>query len=130
MITTKQVRRKARELYKLSLVDDALDENRIKTIVNELLEKKPRGYLAILKYFQRLIRLHIEKYTARIETAIQLDEETKNKIQQGLIQRYGNKLRFEYIVNPSLIGGMRLKIGSNVYDASILGKLNVLKEEF
>jgi len=130
MITSKQIRREARELFQLCRVDGRLDENRISSIVEEVLQKKPRGYLQILKVFKRLVKLEIDRNTATVESAIEIDEQTKNQIIENLIRLYGNNLRVKFVVNPSLIGGLRIKVGSKVYDSSIITKLSELAETF
>ncbi|MGB9604186.1 MAG: F0F1 ATP synthase subunit delta [Verrucomicrobiia bacterium] len=130
MITSKQIRREARELFKCCRVDGVLDENRVRSIVEEVLQKKPRGYLQILKVFKRLVKLEIDRNTAIIESAVEIDEQTKNLIKENLIRLYGKNLRMKFVVNPSLIGGLRIKVGSKVYDSSIITKLRELAETF
>ncbi|MGC8744783.1 MAG: F0F1 ATP synthase subunit delta [Verrucomicrobiia bacterium] len=130
MITSKQIRREARELFQLCRADGRFDENRVRSIVEEILQKKPRGYLQILKVFKRLVKLEIDRNTATVESAVEIDEQTKNQIRENLTRLYGNNLRVKFAVNPSLIGGLRIKVGSKVYDSSIITKLSELAETF
>ena len=53
----KQARREAKELFRNSVVNGVLDENRVRQIVTKVAALKPRGYLAILSHYQRLVQL-------------------------------------------------------------------------
>jgi F-type H+-transporting ATPase subunit delta len=54
----------------------------------------------------------------------------QSSIQQTLANRYGNGLNLSFAANPALIGGMRIRVGSDVYDGSIQARLNALAESF
>lgn len=130
MLSSKQIRRIAKQLFNSCKVDDALDENRVRIVVDELIEHKPRGYIQILKVFHRLVKLEIEKRTAYVETAVEINGDLRNSIEANLRKRYGERLRIFFSVNPDLIGGVRIKVGSNVFDSSIRNRLNELLESF
>ena len=73
MKISKQARRDARQLFRACLADDVLDENRVRQAVQlRSSSDKPRGYLAVLTHFQRLVRLEIARRTARVESAAPL----------------------------------------------------------
>ena len=57
---------------------------------------KPRGYLAILSQFQRLVKLDLERRTARIESAAPLGAELQNSLQTSLGRVYGDRLEFRF----------------------------------
>src|SRR5437870_2723208 len=130
MKVTKQARREAKQLFRCCCVNGLLDEKRAREVVKRLIETKPRAYLAILSHFQRLVKLDLERRSARIESAVPLPEDLKNKTQAGLIRLYGPGLNFSFTQNPALIGGLRIKVGSDVYDGSVQAKLAALEESF
>jgi F-type H+-transporting ATPase subunit delta len=130
MKITKQARREAKELFRSCVVTGLLEENRVRQAVQRVLELKPRGYLAILTHFQRLVKLDIERRTARIESATSLSQDLQTQIQTSLARSYGKGLNISFAQNPSLIGGMRIKVGSDVYDGSVQGRLEALQESF
>ena len=68
----------------------------------ESLEAKPRGYLAILDHFQRLVKLDLERRTARVESAIPLPDELKSKVQAGLTRLYGPGLEISFKREPGV----------------------------
>src|SRR5207302_3480917 len=118
----------AKERFRSAQVNGVLDENKARQVVDEVLAKKPRSYVAILTHFQRLVKLDIERRTARIETVVPLDAAQQSGVRSALAKRYGAGLTFSFAQNPALIGGMRIKIGSDVYDGSIQSRLAQLQE--
>jgi len=130
MKVSKQARREAKTLFRGCLRDGALDEGRVKASVQWLLERKPRGYLAIAAHFQRLVKLELERRTARVESATPLAPELQAGIQTQLTRLYGAGLNINFVHNPALIGGLRVKVASDVYDGSIQGRLNQLAASF
>lgn len=130
MKISKQARREAKELYRGTFVNGVMDEGRVRRTVQALLAQKPRGYVGILAHIQRLVKLEVQRRSARIETATALTPEEQNAVQNNLSKRYGQGLNINFVQNPALIGGMRIKVGSDVYDGSVQGRLNALKESF
>jgi F-type H+-transporting ATPase subunit delta len=120
--------RTARALFR-ACVDSRgrlLDE-RIRAVVAKLAKLKPRGYLAILSAFERLVRLEVQKRQATIESAAALSPEVASQVRADLTKKYGDDLAFEYRVNPDLLGGMRVQVGSHVWDGSVRAKLETLR---
>ena len=130
MKINKQAKRGAKGLYQSCQVDGLLDENRVRRVVEEVIQSKPRGYLAILSHFQRLVRLDMLRRTAAVESSVELSPEERRNIEAQLASRYGRGLTISYQVDPSLIGGVRIKVGSDVYDGSVAGRLHALQESF
>ena len=59
MKISKQAQRDARQLFRSCQVNGLLDENRVRTTVTLLAEKKPRGYLEVLSRLHRLVKLSV-----------------------------------------------------------------------
>ena len=129
MKISKQARRDARELFRLCMVRDALDENRARKAVAAVVQTKPRGYIAILSHLQRLFRLEVARRTATVESAVPLPTLVQVEIQDDLIRRYGPNLNFHFTQNPTLIGGARIQVGGDVYDGSVQGRLDQLRSQ-
>jgi len=130
MKITKQSRREAKQLFKSCLVNGLLDDNRARQATDQLLALKPRGYIAILSQFERLVKLDIERRTAKVESAVPLPSDFQSKVQAGLVKHYGQGVTVSFTQNPALIGGLRIKVGSDVYDGSVQARLNALQESF
>jgi F-type H+-transporting ATPase subunit delta len=128
MKISKQATRDARELFRSCMVRDALDENRARQAVAAVVQKKPRGYIAILSHFQRLIRLEVARRTATIESATALAPQAQEDIKSDLTRHYGPGLAFYFTQKPALIGGVRIQVGGDVYNGSVQGRLALLQQ--
>jgi F-type H+-transporting ATPase subunit delta len=126
MKISKEARHVARSLYRDSLTDGRLDENKVRTITAGLVAAKPRELIAILKTYERLVRLEIERNTARVESAAALDGGLQQQITAQLQQIYRRPIAAEFGVNPELIGGVRVRVGSDVWDGSVANRLREL----
>lgn len=61
---------------------------------------------------------------ATVYSVRELSNDENLKIKQTFVQRLNkNEIRIKNIIDPSLIGGMRIRIGNTIYDGSISGKL-------
>ena len=129
MQVKKEVRQIAREMLRASFTDGQLDRGRIASVVDSVLAKKPRNHLKILEYYKRLLRLETEKRHARIETATALEPQIASQISLGLARRYGTDLTTEFAVNPALLAGMRVRVGSDVWDSSVRNRLEKLQQQ-
>ena len=130
MKISKQSRRDAKQLFHACVNNGALDEGRVRQAVSTVIAQKPRGYVAILSHFQRLVKLDLERRQARVESAAPLSDEEKTAVQGNLAWKYGQGLDITFAQNPDLIGGLRIKVGSDVYDGSVRARLNALRESF
>jgi F-type H+-transporting ATPase subunit delta len=130
MKASKQTRREAKELFRCCLVNELLDEPRARQLVQRVLEAKPRGYLAVLEQFMRLVKLDLERRTARIESATPLPADLQAQVNTSLARTYGPGLEISFRQNPALLGGMRIQVGSDVYDGSVRARLAALEQSF
>jgi F-type H+-transporting ATPase subunit delta len=128
MKITKQARRDGKSLFRICLVDGRLDEARVRDTVRRVIEGKPRGYLRTLTHFQRLLKLHLDSRRARIENAVESSPELMTSVQTALTNRYGQGLDVSFWINPELLGGLKIRVGSDVYDGSVKARLESLKE--
>jgi len=130
MKSSKQSRRDAKQLFKSCLVNGQLDDGRVRETVKLVIEKQPRGYVGSLTHFQRLVKLDIDKRTAHVESALDLTPETQASVKANLTKVYGGNITLHFSVNPKLIGGLRIKVGSDVLDGSVQARLNNLQSSF
>jgi len=130
MKTTRQTRREATQLFRLCLVNGRLDDGRGRQIVQRLVAARPRGYLATLSLFRRLVKLENDRRTAKVESAVPLPADLQAKVQAGLERAYGPGLNMSFAQNPALIGGMRVQVGSDVYNGSVKARLAALEQSF
>jgi len=129
MKINKEIRQLARAMMRASFTDGQLDPGKIASIVQSLIAKRPRNYIGILQNYKRLLRLEIEKRHARIESASELSAETNSRILNNLAKKYGRDLTTEFVVNRELLGGMRVRVGSDVWDGSVRHRLESLQQQ-
>jgi F-type H+-transporting ATPase subunit delta len=128
--TAKQARRDAKQLLKDCRVAGELDEAKVRQAVQQVIASRPRGYLAILSHFQRLVKLDLDRRTARVESPVPLTELQQAAIKSNLAHRYAGGLIFDFAQNAKLIGGLRVQVGSDVFDGSIQARLAELESSF
>ena len=129
MKINKETRQLSKELLRASFTDGQLDSGRVASLVKSLIEKKPRHYIQVLEAYQRLLRLEVEKRTATIETATELPPDAAAPILANLKRKYGSDLTARFVVNPELLGGMRIRVGSDVWDSSVRNRLHRLQQQ-
>lgn len=128
MRITRQARRDAKQLLLVCRTNGFLDDAKVRQAVQQVIAARPRGYVAILSHFQRLVKLDIDRRTARIESAVPLNPAQQGAVQKNLSGRYGTGLLVQFTQNPALVGGLRVQVGSDVYDGSVLARLRSLEE--
>jgi F-type H+-transporting ATPase subunit delta len=129
MKLNKEIRQLSRKMLQASFTDGQLDPGRISSLVDSLIAKKPRNYIDVLKNYRRLLRLELEKRHATVETSGDLDPAIRSEIVANLKSKYGNDLSTEFHVDPQLLGGMRIRVGNDVWDGSVRNRLERLEHE-
>jgi F-type H+-transporting ATPase subunit delta len=129
MKISKEVRKVSREMFRQSFTSNKLDEEKISEMVQSVLDKKPRHFVDMLKDYQRLVKLEVDKRHAVIESATPLNRSIGDQVVSNLKARYGEDLTTEFRTNPELLGGLRIKIGNDVWDGSVKSRLNQLQEQ-
>jgi len=130
MKTRRQVAREAKQLFRLCLIDGSISEDRVRQVVARVVQEKRRGYLDLLGHLRRLVKIEQDRHTAHVESAVPLASDLQAEVQTGLAHRYGPRLNIQFLLRPELIGGMRVKVGSDVYDGSVRFGLDALQKRF
>jgi F-type H+-transporting ATPase subunit delta len=130
MKISKRAVQDARQLFRSCQVNGVLDEARVRQAVALLSEKKPRDYVGILARLHRLVKLDLAQRNVRVENAVETTPQQQNAIQADLEKKYGAGLNVTYSINPALIGGLRIQVGSDLYDGSVKTRLEKLAQSF
>ena len=130
MKVRKQSRREAKRLFHWCLVNGLLDENRARLVARHVQASARRDAPAVLAHFLRLVKLDRMQHSAIVESAMPLDPDLQASTQTWLASRYGPGILTSFSQRPSLIGGMRIQVGSDVYDGSVLAGLKTLEQSF
>jgi F-type H+-transporting ATPase subunit delta len=127
MRTTRRAARAAKQLFRLCVVEGRLDRDRVQQVVTLIVRGRRRGAFAVLTGFQRLVRLDRDRHTARIESAAPLPDDLRAEVEGTVVRLYGRDIEVSFADDPALIGGMRLAVGSDVYDGSVRARLQEIE---
>jgi len=130
MKISKQAQRDARQLYRSCQVNGLLDGQRVRQAVTLLLAQKPRRYLEILSRLCQLVKLDVEQHAARVESALPLPADLQMDVAGRIKTIYGSGVEISFGQNPELLGGLRIKVGSDLYDGSVRARLEKLERSF
>ena len=81
----------------------------------------------IVSEFETLIVRRSQYVLAHVKSAVALNPDEKKTLEENLGKRFGANLEAEYDVDPSLLGGVVVRVGDEVIDGSLAGKLSVLR---
>jgi F-type H+-transporting ATPase subunit delta len=130
MKISKQEQRGARQLFRSCQINGLLDENRIRRTVSLLISQKPHGYVGILSRLLRLVQLDMDQHAAHIESATLLSADLQEEMTGEIKRKYGADVSISFSQNPALIGGLRIQVGSDLYDGSVRTRLEKLEQSF
>ncbi|MBB21748.1 MAG: H(+)-transporting ATPase [Roseibacillus sp.] len=120
----------ARRAFRMCVEGDRVVDEKLRRVFKKVAESKPRGWQAILHELKRLIRLEMERRQVLVESAKTLDDPSQNRVKASLSRQYGDDLTFEFKVTPELLGGMRVRVGNDVWDGSVKTRLERLSNSF
>jgi F-type H+-transporting ATPase subunit delta len=82
---------------------------------------------AVVQSFEQYGQSNARPLTGEVISAIELDETQRSKILSDLRARYGDRLEVRFSVDPSLIGGLIVRIGDQVLDNSLRARLSAVQ---
>lgn len=82
---------------------------------------------AIITSFQERLARHRGEVTAKVGTAQPLSDVQMETLTAALKTAFGGKVAIDVTVDPSLLGGLVVKVGSRMVDSSVKAKLQNLK---
>jgi len=115
-----------------SALEDVLSggEELLRNFLLVLADKGRTGSLEeIAREFERLIAEHEGVIHAELTTAVELSDEEAQGLLREIEQASGRKVEATRRVDPGLIGGIVLQVGSHRLDASVRGRLEQLRRE-
>jgi F-type H+-transporting ATPase subunit delta len=124
---TRRTIRAARRLFRACQIDGRLDEPRVRQVARRLAASRRRGSIAVLSSLRRMVKLDRDRHRAVVETATGLPDDLRDEVQAGLARLYGSGLATSFETRPDLIGGMRIRVGSDVYDGSVRARLAAIE---
>ena len=103
--------------YTLNLLKLLMDRNRISV------------YSSLVRHYNKILNKKRNITVAQVITAIEIDDETKQRIKNKLQSLFTQNIELESQVDPAIIGGMVIKISGRVIDGSIKTRLENMKKQ-
>lgn len=130
MKVSKDAASAARRIYRLCAPEGRLDEDKIRAAFKKIADTKPRDYRAIMHSLLNLVRLDAKSREALVESAAELDAASRTRIEENLNSQYGGGLSFTYQTDADLLGGVKIRVGNDVWDGSVQSRLERLANAF
>jgi F-type H+-transporting ATPase subunit delta len=126
----KKITQFAKKLVELSKDSEGVvTRGKVDEVLAGLKQAQPRHYLLLLKSYLEYMRRAIALQTAAVAAPAALSEDALHAIEAHFSQVYGRAITATTRTDASLIAGVRVRVGDDLYDASIAGRLNRLAEQ-
>ncbi len=122
----KKTRLLAKQLFKLSLVNGEVSAVQVAGVLGYIEKIQPRQSLALLKLYHRAIETEIAKSRAIVEHAGPIADSALALIASAMTQKYQRPVTASAQRNDSLLAGLRVRVGSDVYESTVAGQLAAL----
>jgi len=103
------------------LIGEALDEQRQHVLIDEFFSGLKSGKVVVLEGAE------LKGASAEITSALPLTDEEKETVRQDIVSKIGGQT-VSFRVDPSILGGLVVKVGDKVVDASVSGQLDTLRQ--
>jgi len=105
------------------LVGEALDEKRQHALLNEFFSGVKSGKVVVLE------NAVIGGASAEITSALPLTGEEKESVKKDVLSKIGNQATVTFRVDPTILGGLVIRAGGKVLDASVAGQLEGMRQK-
>ncbi len=119
----KQVQQLARQFFQLSLVEGELSPERVAGVLDYIEKHRPAHSIAVLRTYQRLVSAEVARGLAVVEHAGPLPERVLTELAAAMSTRYHRKVTSVARRNDTLLAGLRVRVGDDVYESSVAGQL-------
>ena len=127
MTAVRHTSRDAARLWRLCLVDGLPDADRVRQVVDRVIASGRHSRFAVLAGFLRLLKRDNDERTAEVGSAAPLDDVTRTAVEQGLAHHFGRAMAATFVVDPSLIAGIRLRAAGELFDDTVSARLAALE---
>jgi len=123
MAADKQTKLLAKQLFKLSVVNGVVSPEQVTGVLGWVEKTSPRRPVALLKAYHHRIAIELAKSRAEVEHAGPVSDATLKQIEAAMTKRYARVVTASAKPNASLLAGLRVRVGSDVYESSVAGQL-------
>jgi F-type H+-transporting ATPase subunit b len=105
------------------LIGEALDESRQHALIDEFFSGVKAGKVVVLSGTE------LSGSTAEITSALPLTESEQTSVKQDVLSKIGDQATVAFRVDPSILGGLIIRVGDKVIDNSVAGQLDELRQK-
>src|SRR5439155_711564 len=110
-------------------VDPSTDQGLMRNFLAVLIDHRRIKFLEpIVKQFEHELNQRLGFVEAEITSARELNEKERHTLETRMEKVTGKKLRAQYSRDESILGGAIVKVGSTIYDGSVVGQLEKIRE--
>lgn len=126
MRADKKTKALAKQLFRLSVVNGTVSADQVAGVLGWIEKTSPRRPLALLKAYHRYIAAELARSRAVVEHAGPIADTTLKMIEGAMTKRYNRVVTATARPAPELLAGIRVRIGSDLYESSVAGQLAAL----
>jgi len=104
------------------LVGESLDEKRQHALINEFFSGVRAGKVEVLE------GASISGASAEVTSALPLSSEEMDAVKEDVLSKVGSQATVSFRVDPNILGGLVIRVGGKVLDASVAGQLESLRQ--
>jgi F-type H+-transporting ATPase subunit delta len=123
MRADKKTRLLAKQLFKLSVVNGAVSAEQVTGVLGYVEKTSPRHAVTLLKLYHQYIATELAKSEAVVEHAGPVSDAALQAIGAAMTKKYSRPVTASAKANPKLLAGLRVRIGSDVYESTVAGQL-------
>jgi F-type H+-transporting ATPase subunit delta len=116
----------ARQLFRMSVVDGAVSADRVAGVLAYVEKHRPANPVKLLRAYHRLVATELAKSEAVVEHSGPVSGSLLAAIAAAMTKRYGRGVTATAKPSPELLAGIRVRVGDDVYEASIATQLATL----
>jgi F-type H+-transporting ATPase subunit b len=105
------------------LIGESLDERRQHDLINEFFSGVRSGEVVVLEDAANL-----KGASADVTSALPLSSEEKEIVRRDLLSKIGDQATVTFRVDPAILGGLVVRVGDKVWDASVAGQMEGLRQ--
>lgn len=127
MKTSKQIRAIVNKATDVSFKDGKLQEGKVLTFIKLFKSQSRTEAIKLLAEYMKRLRLIINSTTMIVESVIPLSQKDKTSLKKKFSSSFKIQ-NTQYRLNPSLLGGLRVRIGDYISEDSIMSRINQIGE--
>lgn len=122
-LTNAQVPVEQRQALASALLEGKASESAVR-LVNQAVASRGRSFETALADFQELVAERQQRLVALVRTVVDLNEQERARLAEVLGRQYGRNIHLNVVVDPTVLGGVKVELGDDVIDGTIAGRLD------